>query len=86
MTRFPSVQRHRPATPDLAGNLWQLSDLSGRRGFLQTVAGLGLSFALPPLTARAAGRRGTERPLSLITLWMQEAPASSKPGTLTRAP
>ncbi len=44
-----------------------------RRSMLQTVAGLGLSFLMPAMSARAAQKRKTERPKSLITLWMQGA-------------
>ena len=46
-----------------------------RRGFLQFGAASGLSFALPPLTARAAELRGDERPKSLIVLWMEGGPS-----------
>ncbi len=41
-----------------------------RRDVLRVGAGLGVSFLLPALEARAAERRGTDRPTSLITLWM----------------
>ncbi len=41
-----------------------------RRSMLQTVAGLGLSFVMPAMSAGAAARRKSERPKSLITLWM----------------
>jgi hypothetical protein len=41
-----------------------------RRDALALTAGLGLSFALPGLTARAANSRGVERPKSFILLWM----------------
>jgi hypothetical protein len=41
----------------------------GRRRWLQ-VAPLGLSFALPALPARAAARRGAERPRALVTIWL----------------
>lgn len=34
------------------------------------MSALGLSLSLPAMTARAANRRGTERPRSLLTLWM----------------
>lgn len=46
-----------------------------RRGFLETVAGLGLSFALPAMDLRAATRRGDERPKSLVTLWLGGGPS-----------
>ncbi|MCA9080931.1 MAG: DUF1501 domain-containing protein [Planctomycetaceae bacterium] len=41
-----------------------------RREVLQLAAGLGVSYLLPGLEARSAERRGSERPTSLITLWM----------------
>lgn len=53
--------------------LWPLAN--SRRGFLQRAAALGLSFALPALSAKAAERRGVERPMSLMTLWMQGGPS-----------
>ncbi|MFO0977863.1 MAG: DUF1501 domain-containing protein [Planctomycetaceae bacterium] len=43
---------------------------SSRRQILQLMAGLGMSIALPGMSARAAARRADERPKSLITLWM----------------
>lgn len=43
---------------------------SSRRQILQLLAGLGMSIALPGMSARAAARRADERPKSLITLWM----------------
>ena len=46
-----------------------------RRELLQVATGLGLSLALPGMSARAADRRGTERPRSLITLWMAGGPS-----------
>lgn len=46
-----------------------------RRDVLQAAAGLGLSFALPALDLRAAERRGTERPKSIITLWLAGGPS-----------
>jgi uncharacterized protein (DUF1501 family) len=41
-----------------------------RRSLLQLATAPALSFLLPPLSSRAAARRGTERPRSLIVLWM----------------
>jgi len=38
-------------------------------------AGIGLSFALPALPARAARRRGRERPRSLLTIWLAGGPS-----------
>src|SRR5882672_9059993 len=46
-----------------------------RREALRLAAGLGLSFALPGLDLRAARSRGSERPKSLITLWMGGGPS-----------
>jgi hypothetical protein len=46
-----------------------------RRDALRIAAGLGLSFALPGLDLRAASSRGSERPKSLITLWMGGGPS-----------
>lgn len=46
-----------------------------RRNVLQAMAGLGLSFALPTMDLRAAEKRKTERPKSLITLWMGGGPS-----------
>ena len=45
-----------------------------RRGWL-AAAGLGLSFAVPPLAARAARRRGVERPPTLVTIWLAGGPS-----------
>ncbi len=41
-----------------------------RRSWLQVAAGLGLSFTLPTLDARAAERRGAERQKSLLVVWL----------------
>ena len=46
-----------------------------RRDILQIAAATGLSFLLPGLEGRAQSARGTERPKSLITLWMGGAPS-----------
>jgi len=60
---------------------FRISDLTragrqfARRDVLKLAAGLGLSFALPALEPRAAERRGSERPKSLITLWMGGGPS-----------
>lgn len=51
-----------------------LPDVS-RREALKMAAGLGLSFMLPGMDLRAAERRGTERPRSLIMLWMGGGPS-----------
>jgi hypothetical protein len=58
-----------------------------RRGVLQTMAGLGLSFAMPAMDLFAAQKRRTERPRSLITLWMAGGPSQLEtwdphPGTI----
>ncbi len=41
-----------------------------RRDVLQMMAACGISMSLAPMTAKAASKRSTERPKSLITLWM----------------
>lgn len=41
-----------------------------RRSWLQVAAGLGVSFALPALNARAANERGAERQKSLLVVWL----------------
>src|SRR5690606_31707739 len=46
-----------------------------RREALRLAAGLGVSFMLPGMDLRAAERRGSERPRSLITLWMAGGPS-----------
>ena len=46
-----------------------------RRGALRIAAGIGLSFALPGMTPRASAQRGTDRPTSLIMLWMGGGPS-----------
>ncbi len=46
-----------------------------RRTVLQTAAGLGLSFLMPPMAARSAERRGPERAKSLLILWMNGGPS-----------
>lgn len=46
-----------------------------RRDALRASAALGLSFLVPGMEARAANRRGAERPKSLITLWMNGGPS-----------
>ena len=70
------------------------SGMLSRRGVLQVAGGLGVSFLLPSLTARAASARGVERKKSLITLWMAGGPSQidtwdphpeSKHGGPTRA-
>src|SRR5262245_40597267 len=55
-------------------DLTKRSDLS-RRDALRIAAGVGLSFALPGLDLRAAQERGSQRPKSLITLWMGGGPS-----------
>lgn len=46
-----------------------------RRSWLFSAVGTGLSFLLPPLSARAANRRGPERPKSLLTVWLGGGPS-----------
>jgi hypothetical protein len=48
---------------------------SHRRGFLQQAAACGLAFTLPAMEARAAARRGEERPKSLLVLWLDGGPS-----------
>jgi hypothetical protein len=62
----PLIHRH-PETSPLA--------IVSRRRFLQLSAGLGVSFLLPKLAAKASQSRGAERPKSLIVLWMQGGPS-----------
>ena len=62
-----------------------------RRDALRLAAGLGLTFSLPALNARAAQQRGAERPKSLITLWMAGGPSQLEtwdphPGTKNGGP
>ena len=62
-----------------------------RRDLLKWATGLGMSFALPGLDARAASRRGDERPRSLITLWLSGGPSQLEtwdphPGTKVGGP
>ena len=46
-----------------------------RRSVLKTAAGLGLSFLVPALGAKAAQERGPRRQKSLIVLWMAGGPS-----------
>lgn len=46
-----------------------------RRSLLLAAASLGLTFALPALPARAARRRGVERPRSLLVVWLAGGPS-----------
>ncbi|MFG0297921.1 MAG: DUF1501 domain-containing protein [Maioricimonas sp. JB045] len=46
-----------------------------RRDVLRLAAGLGVSFTLPALDLRAAAQRGSERPRSVIILWMAGGPS-----------
>ena len=46
-----------------------------RRAALKAVSAGGLSMLLPPLSARAANRRGAERPKSLILIWLSGGPS-----------
>ncbi|MBX3441555.1 MAG: DUF1501 domain-containing protein [Planctomyces sp.] len=62
-----------------------------RRSLLRAAAALGVSFLVPGLSARAAAKRGPERPKSLITLWMQGGPSQLEtwdphPGTTIGGP
>jgi Protein of unknown function (DUF1501) len=49
--------------------------LRSRREILQLAAATGVSFLLPGLEGRAVAARGSERPKSLITLWMGGGPS-----------
>lgn len=62
----PLIHRHRETSPLTIVN---------RRRFLQLAGGLGVSFVLPKLAARASQARGEERAKSLIVLWMQGGPS-----------
>ena len=62
-----------------------------RRELMSIAAGLGLSIALPGLDARAARKRGTDRPKSLVTLWLAGGPSQLEtwdphPGTRIGGP
>lgn len=46
-----------------------------RRGFLRLAGSAALSFLFPGLPARAAVQRGSERPKSLITVWLAGGPS-----------
>jgi len=59
-----------------------------RRSLLQLLSACGLSLTLPGMSARAANRRSSERPKSLITLWMNGGMSQLEtwdphPGTVT---
>jgi len=49
--------------------------LLDRRSWLFTAASAGLSCWLPPLSTRAAERRGPERAKSLLTVWLAGGPS-----------
>ncbi len=62
-----------------------------RRDVLRAAAGLGVSFMVPAMGLRAAEQRGSERPKSLITLWMAGGPSQLEtwdphPGTKNGGP
>ncbi len=46
-----------------------------RRDLLKATIASGVSFALPGLDLRAAGRRGAERAKSLIVIWLEGGPS-----------
>lgn len=46
-----------------------------RRDMLLSIAGTGLSLLVPPLGAKAAAKRGVERPRSLLTVWLAGGPS-----------
>lgn len=64
-------------TPDRTGPLELLRQPRpiGRRDILKLAAAAGVSFLLPGLEGRAADARGSERPKSLIALWMGGGPS-----------
>src|SRR5688500_6505393 len=91
MTQPSTLHANMHLHGSLASDLWPLTSPLSRRGFLHRAAALGLTFSLPALTAKAAERRGAERPLSLITLWMQGGPSQLEtwdphPGTVIGGP
>ncbi|MFM7163744.1 MAG: DUF1501 domain-containing protein [Planctomycetaceae bacterium] len=62
--------------------------ITDRRGLMRQAAAAGLSFLLPCLAPAAARRRGTDRPASLIVLWMNGGMSQLEtwdphPGTLS---
>jgi len=62
-----------------------------RRDLMKAAAGLGLSFLLPGLSARSAEQRGSQRPKSMITLWLAGGPSQLEtwdphPGTAIGGP
>ena len=46
-----------------------------RRDALRVMLASGVSFLLPAIEGRAVEKRGTDRPTSLITLWMEGGPS-----------
>ena len=46
-----------------------------RREFIRLASGVGLSFLLPGIDVKAANKRGSERPKSMITLWLSGGPS-----------
>jgi uncharacterized protein (DUF1501 family) len=76
-----------PLPPGAAGG----RAASGRRRWLVSSAGLGLALCLPPLSARAAARRGRERPGGLVAIWLAGGPSQLEtfdphPGTRIGGP
>lgn len=62
-----------------------------RRALLSAGAGVGLSFTLPALAARAARLRGAERPRALLVVWLAGGPSQFEtfdphPGTRAGGP
>lgn len=49
--------------------------LTTRRSVVVSAAALGLTFALPPLSARAARQRGPRRGRSLLVVWLAGGPS-----------
>jgi hypothetical protein len=62
-----------------------------RRRWIFASSALGLSLCLPPLSARAAARRGRERPTALVAIWLAGGPSQLEtfdphPGTRIGGP
>lgn len=66
-------------------------DHFSRRDFLAASAAFGLWFGGAPLSARAAAKRGVERPKTLVTFWLAGGPSQLEtwdphPGTVFGGP
>jgi len=79
-----------PAWIDRAAHVGGPGRLDRRRLIVASSA-LGLSLCLPPLSARAAARRGRERPTALVAIWLAGGPSQLEtfdphPGTRIGGP